>query len=85
MDASQDLPSEAQAKNASSSKNTALKTEEDFAKSTAQLSRGKSEAQAGGPEPVTTQVRSDSKRIKLSYLDYLANPLRSEHPFGKFN
>ena len=23
------------------------------------------------------------KRMKLSHLDYLSNPLRSDHPFGK--
>ena len=31
------------------------------------------------------QARSDSKRMKLSYLDYLANPLRTDHPFGKLH
>ena len=26
---------------------------------------------------------SASKRMKLSHLDYLVNPLRTDHPFGK--
>ena len=28
-------------------------------------------------------IADPSKRMKLSQLDYLANPLRTDHPFGK--
>ena len=29
-------------------------------------------------------LRDSSKRMKLSQLDYLVNPLRTDHPFGKY-
>ena len=33
----------------------------------------------------SNKLTHDMKRMKLTQLDYLANPLRTDHPFGKYD
>jgi hypothetical protein len=71
----------ASCKNTASNKNLSAESEPEGAP---QLdSKQDSEAKPGSSERVVGGVRGESKRMRLSYLDYLVNPLRSDHPFGK--
>lgn len=43
----------------------------------------KPEGNTCAPGSAVAPASDPSKRMKLSQLDYLANPLRTDHPFGK--
>ena len=43
----------------------------------------KPESNPCAPGSAVAPASDPSKRMKLSQLDYLANPLRTDHPFGK--
>ena len=70
---------------AGSSKNLLLPSDSDASKPQGAETKAESESAPHVTECVSSKTRGDSKRIQLSYLDYLANPLRTDHPFGKYN